>query len=300
MTTEQQYTTNSVECKAVLENGKIRTFGTFHLSMSLDPKMSELDALIKIADAIGQMVKERVAVASLEESDRRATEVAQRSAEHCGERLHKNGKRPFTTIAPFGRLKIQRQRLRNPATGKTFIPSAELWKTKQNRHIVSALAAECCNTVQDISYRKSQRTISDQSNRESLLAHSTIWNLKQSQRRRLEHVQNQFVRDCRTQYEKQMEEYGLLPLPDPAEEQFDEPSDRRIEEEAQRLYCHFADSTDNERTQGERSDLGHDTKRPCHVPKDVILLQADEVVTKSQMKGCKWNKTFFNVKWKRH
>ena len=164
MTTEQQYTTNEVECKAVLENNEIQILGTFHFSMSLDPQMNELDMLIATAEAIGQMVKERVAITSLEESDRRATAVAQR----CAERLHKNGTRPFTIIAPFGRIKIQRQRLRNPVTGKTFIPSSELWKTKQNRHIASALAVECCDIVQEISYRKSQRSISEQSNSESL------------------------------------------------------------------------------------------------------------------------------------
>ena len=292
MTTKQQYTTNKVECKAVLNNNELQVFGTFQFSTSLDPKMNELDALIAAAEAIGQMVKERAAIMSLEESDQRATAAAQRCAQHCAKRLHKNGTRPFTIITPFGRIKVQRQRLRNPVTGKTFIPSSELWETKQNRHIVSALAAECCDTVQEISYRKSQRAISEQSNSESLLAHSTVWNLKQSQGKQLEHIQNQFVHDCLGQYEKQMEEHGLLPLPDSAEELFDEPSDCRIKEEAQRLYHHFTDLSDNERTQGERSDSGLNTKRSCHVPKDVILLQADEVVTKSQMKGCKWNKTF--------
>ena len=98
MTTEQQYTANSVECKAVLENNEIQILGTFHFSMSLDPKMNELDALIATAEAIGQMVKERVAVTSLEASDQRATAVVQRCADHCAERLHKNGKRPFTII----------------------------------------------------------------------------------------------------------------------------------------------------------------------------------------------------------
>ena len=85
MTTEQQYTTNNVECKAVLKNNEFQVLGTFHFSMLLDPQMNELDALIAAAEAIGQIVKERVAVASLEDSDQRATAFAQR----CAERLHK-------------------------------------------------------------------------------------------------------------------------------------------------------------------------------------------------------------------
>jgi len=62
-----------------------------------------------------------------------ATRLAREVAPCC----HKHGTRPFTIIAPYGRLKVDRQRLRDTMTGKAFISSAKLWKTAQNRHIVA-------------------------------------------------------------------------------------------------------------------------------------------------------------------
>ena len=38
MTTEQEYTTNQVECKAVLENNEIQVLGTFHFRCRLIQK----------------------------------------------------------------------------------------------------------------------------------------------------------------------------------------------------------------------------------------------------------------------
>jgi len=89
---------------------------------------------LAVADHIGQVLKQHTALAALEHADQQAVQLAQEVALH----LHKHGSRPFTLIAPYGRLKLRRQRLLDPRTGKTFIPSAKLWKTKQNRHIVTA------------------------------------------------------------------------------------------------------------------------------------------------------------------
>ena len=92
---------------------------------------SELDEAIELAENAGQFIKREIAKTALEYGDQRAAELAQQAAPN----LHKNDTRPFTIIAPYDRLVIQRQRLRYPKTNKTIIPSAILWNTSQRQHI---------------------------------------------------------------------------------------------------------------------------------------------------------------------
>ena len=142
-----------------------------------------------------------------EEADQRAARLAQEVAPHC----HKNGRRPFTIITNYGRLKVNRQRLRDTTTGKTLIPSAKLWKTSQNRHIVTALADSACKASQEISYRKSKHQLSAKVRVESLLAHSTIWNLKQAEQEQLEKSQQKLVQDVLKEHGESLDKHGFLP-----------------------------------------------------------------------------------------
>ena len=60
----------------------------------------ELDATIELADHAGQFVKQEIAKTALEYGDQRAAELVQKTAPY----LHKNGKRPFTLITPYGEV----------------------------------------------------------------------------------------------------------------------------------------------------------------------------------------------------
>jgi hypothetical protein len=282
-----------VRCKVESIDGTLHLTGTFAVRYDIASSASELDDIIDLADHIGQVLKQQSALAALEYADQQAARLAQEVAPH----LHKHGTRPFTLITPYGRLKMQRQRLLDPKTGKPFIPSAILWKTKQNRHIVSALARSACETVQNISYRKSQQSLSETAHVDSLLSHSTVWNLKQDEEQRLETMQQQVVERVLKEHRETLDKHGLLPPP--SEPSADEGNTEEIttEEEAEieALYQYFtAEPHKNEsESDGESMPKEMEGKRcPRHVPADTILLQADEVVTKSQESGRKTNKTF--------
>jgi hypothetical protein len=198
---------------------------------------------------------------------------------------------------------MKRQRLFDTQTSKTLIPSAKLWKTAQNRHIVTALAELACETSQNISYRKSKEKISQEARVDSLLAHSTVWNLKQDEEQRLEKAQQQFVESVLEEQGEALAKHGFLPPPKESicEDITEDVLSEEVEEEADTLYTYFtsecrknkneSDVVENEACDNNVSD--DSTKRvPRHVPADTIMLQADEVVTKSQEPGCKVNKTF--------
>jgi hypothetical protein len=255
--------------------------------------------LIDLADRIGQAIKPTVAVTSLEVADQRIAQFTQETTPH----LHKHGRRPFTLMTKFGRLKLKRTRLKNSQTGQTFIPSAKLWKTKQNRHIVSSLAQSACEESQQLSFRKSQKNLSRDAGVDSLLSHSTVWNLKQAEEKRLEEVQRRWIANGWKEHGEILEKHGFLPslsLPSSEEQHvdlFEEllPEDMEIEEEAKTLAHHFMSQTREITHENKVTDLvdsGKKTKPRCHVPLNVIQLQADEVVTKSQEDGQKTNKTF--------
>ena len=289
-------------CTANELEGSFRITGSFDIQVSLASSPDELDKIIAIADHVGQLVKQNVATTTLERADQRAAELAREVAGH----LHKHGKRPFTLIAPYGRLKMKRQRLFDTQTSKTIIPSAILWKTAQNRHVVTALAEWACETSQNISYRKSKEKISQEARVDSLLSHSTIWNLKQEEEQRLEKAQQQFVESVLKEHGETLTKHGFLPPPKESacEEIIEDVVSEEIEEEADALYTYFtaehrknkdeSNTVESNVVENEVCVANDDsTKRvPRHVPTDTIMLQADEVVTKSQEPGCKVNKTF--------
>ena len=285
----------SAQCKVENIGGTLQLTGTFSLPYDIASTASELNDIIDLADQIGQVLKQEIAVTALQHADSQSARLAQEVAPH----LHKHGSRPFTLIAPYGRLKMQRQRLLDPRTGKPFIPSAILWKTKQNCHIVAALARSACGTVQNISYRKSQKSLSETARVDSLLAHSTVWNLKQEEEQRLEKMQQQFVETVLQEHGETLDKHGFLPPPSEksACERAvdDELSSEIIEAEVEALYAYFTKEhpTNESESDGDGMPKEVEGKRcPRHVPADTILLQADEVVTKSQETGRKTNKTF--------
>jgi len=300
MTTQNHCTHFYTSCTAQEHDGQFHITGTFDIQANIASTPEELDAIIALAEHIGQLVKKNVAATTLERADQRTAELAQEVAPH----LHKHGKRPFTLITPYGRLKPKRQRLFDTQNGKTLIPSAKLWKTSQNRHIVNALAQSACETSQEISYRKSQKKISQTAHVDSLLSHSTVWNLKQQEEERLEKAQQQFVERIVEEQSDALEKHGFLPplskespCEDVAENVFfEETTSEEIEEEAEALYMYFTSEhrKNEDKTEGENPLIENKPGKrpPRHVPEDTILLQADEVITKSQESNSKVNKTF--------
>jgi len=285
----------SAHCKVDDIDGTFHLTGSFAIPYALAATASELDEIVDIADHIGQVLKQHIALAALQHADIRATHLAQEVAPH----FRKHGSRPFTLIMPYGRLKLKRQRLFDSRTGKTFIPSAKLWKTKQNRHIVAALARSACDTSQDISFRKSKRNLSKTACVDSLIASSTIWNLKHAEERYLETMQQQFVESVLKEHGETLDKHGFLPPP--SEKSAcegvvdDEDTSETIDTEVEALYAYFTGEHRKNENETEADGVPKEIEgKRCrrHVPPDTILLQADEVVTKSQEPGCKTNKTF--------
>ena len=302
MTTQNQSSLFYNGCTVDITEDYLYVSGTYSIRASLPSTSEELDQIIELGKHIGQQISRNVAATTLERADQRAAELAQQAAPH----LHKNGKRPFTLIAPYGRLKIKRQRLRDPKTGKSIIPSAILWKTAQNRHIVSALAESACAESQQVSFRKSKENLSKTANVDSLLAHATIWKLKQKEGRCSEKAHDQLVEKVLSEHRATLDQHGFLP---PSNDAGDEDSTEvfaeeeemeEIEEQADELYTYFTSESLKTKSENDMSEsqvnvaTTSDVKGkrvPRHVPADTILIQPDEVVTKSQEPGRKQNKT---------
>ena len=294
MTTQNQSSLFYNSCTANITGNHLHIRGYYDIQTDIPSTSEELDQIIELSRHIGQQISLNVAATTVERADQRAAELAQQAAPH----LHKNGKRPFTLIVPYGRLKIKRQRLRDPKTGKTIIPSAILWKTAQNRHIVSALAQSACAESQQVSFRKSKENLSKTANVDSLLAHATIWKLKQKEGRCSEKAHDQLVEKVLSEHRETLDNHGFLPPPsndagdeDSTEVFAEEKEMEEIEEQADELYTHFTSEHRKNKSESvvEESKANVATpsdvkgKRvPRHVPADTILVQPDEVVTKSQ------------------
>lgn len=300
MTAQNEFTQFYTDCKALEQNGSFLIVGSFRVRADIVPSAEELDRIVELADQIGDFIKRNIATTTLEQADRRAARLAQEIAPH----LQKHGRRSFTIIAPYGRLKPNRQRLFDPKTGKTVIPSAKLWNTAQNRHIAASLAKSSCETSQVMSFRKSQKKISATARVDSLLAHSTIWNLKQDEGKHLESAQRKLVDEVLSEHGEMLDTHGFLPphskknasKTDVPGDVFEEVFPEDVEEQAKSMYCHFTAGrlkikSEND-IDNEKIDENTLKRQPRRIPADTILLQADEVVTKSQEPGRKANKTF--------
>ena len=294
MTAPTQFTQFSTDCK-VGEDGSLHLIGAFAVRADIAPSADELDQIVALGEHIGQLLKQKIATVTIECADQRAAQLAQEVAPQ----FHKNGSRSFTIITPYGRLKPNRIRLRHTKTGESFIPSAKLWQTAQNRHIVTSLARSACETSQDMAFRKAQKKLSEVAHTDSLLAHSTVWNLKQDEEQRLEKTQQQFTDKVLKEHGKTLGEHGFLPPPsknDSCAAIIEETFPEEIEEEAEALYTHFTSEHRKNEIENDGCDQknndGQTKRKRRHVPSDTILLQADEVVTKSQEPGRKMNKTF--------
>ena len=108
MTTQNQSNLFYTSCTADITEGRLHIRGYYDIQTDIPPTSEELGQIIELSEHIGQQISRNVAATTLEQADQRAAELAQQAAPH----LHKNGKRRFTFIASFGRLKIKRQRLR--------------------------------------------------------------------------------------------------------------------------------------------------------------------------------------------
>jgi hypothetical protein len=166
--------------------------------------------------------------------------------------LRRHGRHPFTFLTPLGRLRVHRHRLLDPKTGKSFIPSAVHWKTRQNRHLVSALAVSACECSQELSYRKSAERLCSLADSEPILCASTVWNLKQKEGEQLAAAQQQFIDQGLKAYGTILAAHGFLPPPTndsrDSQESFVEthsesptesPFEATIHEEATAMYHYF-------------------------------------------------------------
>ena len=143
--------------------------------------------------------------------------------------------------------------------------STKLWKTKQNRHIVAALARSACDISQDISFRKSKRNLSKTACVDSLIASSTIWNLKHAEEHHLETMQQQFVESVLKEHGETLDKHGFLP---PPSEQSacevavdDEDTSETIDAEVEALYAYFTGK--HRKNEKETEANGNGGQEPC-------------------------------------
>ena len=197
MHAQEENTGLSVDCKVVTtENGYFAT-GQFCYFVSIAESGNELDHIEKRIEQVGQEFKRVVCVETLQAADARNAECFQAA----NGRLRKHGNSPFTIIAKCGHIKIKRQRLLDPQTDQTMIPSAIVWETSQNRHITEQTIQAACAASQDVSYRKAARQLTKESGEERLIAASTVWKKKQQKGKELQQKQDALIEQALKQPE---------------------------------------------------------------------------------------------------
>lgn len=107
MNTQENITYFYNDCQVdINDEHTMEVIGSYRILATVEPGRGELDQAIELAEIAGQQIKINLAATSLEKLDRRAAKLAQ----EVSPQRHKHDRRPFTIIAPFGRLKIRRTR----------------------------------------------------------------------------------------------------------------------------------------------------------------------------------------------
>jgi len=219
MVAQKQDTPVIVDCKVECRENHYSVVGTFQIPISVAFDAHELDHIEAKIEQAGQALKRELTRYVLEAADRRIAEVAQ-VANPC---LHKHGSRPFTIVARYGDVTFDRQRLLDPKTQKSMIPSAIAWQTSQHRHLTAGLIDAACKESQQVAYRKASQNLADASGQKSLIAASTVWKKKQQRGKELKSQQKQFVDKIIKQHEPTLVEHNIItpsitaPSPDEVE-----------------------------------------------------------------------------------
>jgi hypothetical protein len=218
MFAQKQDATLTQDCQVKCQENQISVGGMFQVQFSIAFDGHELDHIESEIEKAGQEFKRQVTRHVLESADRRVAEVAQ-TANPC---FHKHGVRPFTIVARYGEVQFDRQRLFDPKTRKTLIPSAIAWKTSKRRHLTAGLIDAACKESQQVSYRKASQNLADTSGQTSLIAASTVWNKKQQRGKELKSKQKQRVDKILMQHEAVLVEHKIVtqttaPSPDEVE-----------------------------------------------------------------------------------
>jgi hypothetical protein len=303
---QKQHDALTLDCQGECQENHYAVAGMFQVQLSIAFDAHELDHIESEIEKLGQEFKRQVTRHVVEAADHRIAEVAQ-TANPC---FHKHGVRPFTIVARYGEVQFDRQRLFDPKTRKTLIPSAIAWNTSNHRHLTAGLIDVACKESQQVSYRKASQNLADTSGQTSLVAASTVWNKKQQRGKELKSQQKQRVDKMLKQHEAVLVEHNIMapsmtvPPPDEAE-LFSLTTEQ--EDEIDELFEFFTQPKRDlplnvsipvqefdmrltlENTVSEQSIVSEKTSEKSD---DVILVQPDEVVTKSQDKGRKTNLTY--------
>jgi len=98
--------TDHIQVTAVPNGYKVSA--QFEVFIESARQENEPDQIEEQVEAIGQHFKRRLYAETLEAADQNAAELVQRTSDEWT----KNGKKPFTFVARFGKVTIQRQQLR--------------------------------------------------------------------------------------------------------------------------------------------------------------------------------------------
>ena len=182
----------SVECKVTAGENGYWVSGHFEHFVSVDGSGNPLDQIERQIESAGQEFKRVVCVKTLEADDERNVRLFRAA----NGRLRKHGKSPFTITVKSGRITIPRQRLFDPQTGQTQIPSAVIWETSQNRHVTNQVVEAACALSQEVSYRKAADQLGEASGGERLIAASTVLKKKRRKGEELQKKQDAFIEEA--------------------------------------------------------------------------------------------------------
>jgi hypothetical protein len=245
------------ECKVITSESGYEIVGNFRCVISKNANINELDPIEQHIEQLGQQFKRIVCRETLEAADENNVRLFRLAQP----RLRKNGKSPFTIITRFGRIRLNRQRMLDPQTGKTMTPSGIVWETSQNRHVTRQVIDAACDASQAVSYRKAAGQLAEESGEEKLLSTTTVWNKKQMIGKELEQKHSDFAEQALTHFAEQAPTQDTIILSEVPPEQ------------------------------SSLEEVATDAK-PCRIAENTIQAQLDEVVTKSQEPGKKTNKTY--------
>lgn len=302
MNAQEHNSSIAVNCKVESQENQYLTIGNFQNILKIDPNENELDQIEAGIEVAGQQWKRQALRAVLEAADVRVAKVAQAANPD----LHKHGSRPFTIVARCGKITFKRQRLFNPKktkTQKTFIPSAIAWETSQHEHITAGVVHAACKQSQKVPYREAAANLAQTAGLESLICASTVWNKKQQLGQELKEQQKQCVDKLMQTYEPILVGHHIVAKTlVVSQDVISEPSEELTytleqEQELEALIDEFVQpqienpqienpQLSESRTIKQDDDLTlkNPVSEQSEEDKKTILVQLDEVVTKSQEK----------------
>jgi hypothetical protein len=176
---------NIVEQAQVTREGDQLVFtGTIRWTVQVDHQQAP-DQLQREVEKMGQQVKREVYAHVLQDIEGQLVSQFQIANPH----LQRRGTRPYTLVAPFGKIRIRRTRLFDRQTRKWSVPAKQMWKTSHRHCLLPGLKEAACQQTLQVSVRKTVQALDQQAGEAQLISPATVVNLYHQEGRRLDQTQ---------------------------------------------------------------------------------------------------------------